>query len=114
MNMLFINHNQVEILIQYFDLDDGEINQIKYIKWYFCHPHRDMKKKKAEIQILLNLWYSIKWALLIYEQALVLATRGVLTAVICAESHVIVLSCPDSEHAIMGTCEATIKLHKTL
>lgn len=33
--MLFINRNQVEILIQYFDLDDGEINQIKYIKVVF-------------------------------------------------------------------------------
>jgi len=49
-----------------------------------------------------------------FVQALALASRGVLPAVICAERHVIVLSCPDSEHAIMGTCEATIKLHKTL
>ncbi|KAK2874786.1 hypothetical protein Q8A67_021939 [Cirrhinus molitorella] len=29
---------------------------------------------------------------------------GVLPPVICAERHVIVLSCPDSEHAIMGKC----------
>ncbi|CAM4731402.1 unnamed protein product [Leuciscus chuanchicus] len=38
------------------------------------------------------------------ERALALASRGVLLAVICAEHHVIVLSCPDSEHAIMGKC----------
>ncbi|ROI15578.1 40S ribosomal protein S23 [Anabarilius grahami] len=37
-------------------------------------------------------------------RALALSTRGVLPAVICAECHVIVLSCPDSEHAIMGKC----------
>nr|XP_055040980.1 40S ribosomal protein S23 [Misgurnus anguillicaudatus] len=39
-----------------------------------------------------------------FAQALVLATPGVLSAVISAERHVIALSCPDSEHAIMGKC----------